>query len=231
MISPLKALLQASLGLAVVAATTAVQATDYSDNPLIPTEIFADSAGNFSFSVDQSGTGNVCTPGLNCKDYITFTVPVGRMFTGLTMDFYNSTDDRAFVALQAGSQFTAVPVGVTLPGALAYNHAGWRGLCAVSYGALRPTTYNAAYNCIQPDLTPVPGSPTDLFTQVFATSPSLRAPLPAGTYSMWTQQISGVSQYTLTATTAIAVPGPLPVLGALGAFGWSRRLRRRIGRG
>jgi len=55
MFSPLKIVLQASLGLAVVAATTAAQATDYSDNPLIPTEIFADASGNFTFTMTQAG--------------------------------------------------------------------------------------------------------------------------------------------------------------------------------
>jgi len=232
MISPLKIVLQASLGLAVIAATTAAQATDYSDNPLIPSEIFADSSGNFTFTVNQAGASNACIVGSNCKDYVFFNVPTGRTFTGLTMDFYNSTDDRAFVALQAGSQFTAVPASGALPGALAYNHAGWRGLCAASYGVLRPSA-NANNNCIQSDnLTPVPGRPTNLFTQVLGGSPTVTAPLPAGAYVLWTQQISGISEYTLTATTAaLPVPGPLPVLGALGAFGWSRRLRRRIGRG
>ncbi len=133
MFSPLKIVLQASLGLAVVAATTAVQATDYSDDPLNPSEIFADASGNFTFTVNQAGVGgtNPCTIG-NCKDYVFFNVPTGRTFTGLTMDFYNSTDNRAFVALQAGTQFTAAPVSGALSGALAYNHAGWRGLCAAS---------------------------------------------------------------------------------------------------
>ncbi|MCX5950487.1 MAG: hypothetical protein NT158_04790 [Cyanobacteria bacterium] len=238
LISPLKIVLQASLGLAVVAATTAAQAIDYSDNPLIPSEIFADASGNFTFTVNQAGAGNVCIVGSNCKDYVFFNVPTGRTFTGLTMDFYNSIDNRAFIALQAGSQFTAVQVGGSLVGALAYNHAGWRGLCAASYGALRPTGSELTNaNCIQSDgLTPVPGRPTNLFTQVLTSntppSPTVTAPLPAGAYVIWTQQISGISEYTLTATTAaLPVPGPLPVLGALGAFGWSRRLRRRIGRG
>jgi len=234
MTSFLKVVFRASLGLVVVTATAAAQATDYSDNPLNPTEIFADSLGNFTFSVNQAGVGgaNPCTIG-NCKDYVFFRVPTGRVFTGLRMDFYNSADDRAFVALQAGTQFTAVPNATTgrLPGALAFNHNGWRGLCAVSYGALRPASYNANYNCIQPDnLTPVPGRPTDLFSQVLATSPKVTGPLPPGAYSLWTQQVSGSSEYTLTAVTR-QTPGPLPVAGALGAFAWSRRLRRRMGRG
>jgi hypothetical protein len=231
MTSFLKIVFRASLGLVVVTATAAAQATDYSDNPLSPTEIFADASGNFAFTVNQSGVGgaNPC-PSNNCKDYVFFNVPTGRVFTGLRMDFYNSTDDRAFVALQAGTQFTAVPVGATLPGALAFNHNGWRGLCAVTYGALRPAA-NAQNNCIQADnLTPVPGRPTDLFTKVLATSPSVTGSLPPGAYSLWTQQVSGSSEYTFTAVTR-QTPGPLPVVGALGAFAWSRRLRRRMGRG
>jgi len=90
MISLLKLSVRASLGLAVVTAATTAQATDYSDNPLAPTEIFADSLGNFTFSVNQAGVGgaNPCTIG-NCKDYVFFRVPTGRVFTGLRMDFYN----------------------------------------------------------------------------------------------------------------------------------------------
>lgn len=30
-------------------------------------------------------------------------------------------------------------------------------------------------------------------------------------------------------TPAASVPGPLPLMGAAAAFGWSRRLRRRVG--
>jgi hypothetical protein len=42
-----------------------------------------------------------------------------------------------------------------------------------------------------------------------------------------TGQVRLEYEYTPT-TPGTAVPGPLPVLGAAAAFGWSRRLRRRI---
>jgi len=38
---------------------------------------------------------------------------------------------------------------------------------------------------------------------------------------------TGFQSYTLSATTE-QVPGPLPILGAAAAFGYSRKLRNRI---
>jgi hypothetical protein len=152
------------------------------------------------------------------------------VLNSLKMVRYNSTDDRAFVALQAGNQFTAVPVNPpgTLPGALAYNHNGWRGLCSVSYGPLRPATASANNNCIQADnVTPVVGANTDLLkAPSIGGTPGAVGFLPAGTYSMWLQQVSGDSEYAFIASTA--VPGPLPLVGTMGALAMGRRLRRRL---
>ena len=50
--------------------------------------------------------------------------------------------------------------------------------------------------------------------------------LPAGDYSVWLQQVFGVSEYTFVGTTA--VPGPLPAAGALAGLAFSRRLRRSL---
>ena len=55
-------------------------------------------------------------------DYVTFTVPTGKVFTSLTLTSYTSTDDRGFVGLIAGNQWTTAPVFAPspgLPGALA----------------------------------------------------------------------------------------------------------------
>jgi hypothetical protein len=132
----------------------------------------------------------------------------------------------------SGLQFTATQVGQTLPGALAYNHAGWRGLCAQTYGALRPSPSSASNNCIQADnTTPVPGTIVDLLaTSSIGGSPAALGSLPSGYYSIWFQQVSGTSQYTVVASTR-SVPGPLPVLGAAAGFGFTRRLRRRVKQG
>jgi hypothetical protein len=47
-----------------------------------------------------------------------------------------------------------------------------------------------------------------------------------GAYFTYNQDSAQVSGYA----TAVPVPGPLPILGAGAAFGWSRRLRRRLKR-
>jgi hypothetical protein len=208
---------------------------DYSDDPNNPTVVSIDAFGKFLFDGHVGGTttGGVCTPtpGWSCADYITVAVPEGLAINSINLDFYNSTDDRAFVAVQAGTQYTAT-TGV---GALAYNHFGWRGLCATTYGASRlastnnPTPPSATYNCTngtdtEPRTTPIS---TNLFTNVLTGSPKLGAPLTAGSYTFWIQQVSGDSEYTFTVST-INVPAPLPLLGAGAAFGWSRRLRRRL---
>lgn len=212
----------------LVAAGSAHAAIDYSDDPLAPTPVTIGSDGTFEFEVKQSGTGGVCDAGKNCKDYVTFTVPSGRVLNGLKLKTYDSTDDRVFVAIQAGTQFTATPSGGTLPGALAFNHAGWRGLCSSSYGPSRPGTASANNNCIQADnLTPVVGANTNLFkAPSIGGSPLAVGFLPAGDYSVWLQQVSGVSEYSFIGTTA--VPGPLPAVGAVVGLAWSRRLRRRL---
>jgi hypothetical protein len=188
--------------------------------------------GQFIFEGRVAGTNaNSCTTTGNCFDYVTINIPAGRQITEIILDSYNSTDDRAFIALQAGNQFTATPSGGTLPGlpgALAFHHFGWRGLCANNYGALRPSA-SANNNCILVDnITPNPARLTDLFDSVFSTSPSLPTSLLPGDYTFWIQQVSGDSGYKFTVQSVQQTPAPLPVIGAAAAFGWSRRLRRRL---
>jgi len=225
---------------------TPAHAVAYSNDPLNPSVVLIDGNGQFLFDGRVGGTFDfntgVCTPlsGLNCADYITITVPQDTVITSINLDFYNSTDDRAFIALQKGKQFTSSPdfSTSTLPGALAFNHFGWRELCATSYGSLRlansnnPTPPSSIYNCTNgsttdPLSTPMPTNLTDLFDSVLATSPSLPATLPAGDYTFWIQQVSGDSTYTFRVST----PGPLPLLGAAAGLSWSRRLRRRVRQG
>jgi hypothetical protein len=50
-----------------------------------------------------------------------------------------------------------------------------------------------------------------------------------GVYSANVDNNVGFIQITkFTATEVVDVPGPLPLMGAAAAFGWSRRLRRRV---
>lgn len=202
--------------------------TDYSNDPLNPSVVNINSLGQFVFE------GHVGT-GFNVADYITINVPQGLAITSINLNYYDSTDDRGFVAVQPGTQFTAVPntTNGTLPGSVAFNHFGWRGLCSTSYGSLRPTPASANNNCIDgTNTTPVTtATNTNLFTNLLAGSPRIDSSgvLAAGDYSFWIQQPSGDSFYTFTVQTGAApAPGPLPLAGAVGAFGWSRRLRRRL---
>jgi len=214
--------------------------TDYSSNPNAPTQVFADSRNRYTFDGQVAGTGlNTATcaaasPSVNCVDYITINIPSARLISRINLDYYNSTDNRAFIGFQTGNQFTANQL--TGAGMLAFNHFGWRGQCSTKYGSLRPTgtEINTLNNCIDSTNTTPVTSPatTNLLTNVF-TSTQLTSPTPtpgqlgSGDYTFWIQQLSGDSRYTMTVQSQ-SVPGPLPVVGAAAAFGWSRRLRRRL---
>jgi len=219
------------------AATAAV--TDYSNNPSAPDSVSADSLGRYIFDgqVAQPSSGPVNTAtclsdtsgstpaSYNCADYITINIPTGFTLSRINLDYYDSADDRAFIGFQSGAQFTANQA--TGAGLLAFNHFGWRGLCATSYGT-NPTTPNANYNCFN-GLTNVQVSntgTTNLLTQLNSASP-IPGTLGSGDYTFWIQQISGNSRYTITVQST-PTPAPLPVIGAAAAFGWSRRLRRRL---
>ena len=229
--SPTLAVFFAALGAVATALLPAppVHAADYSNNPLNPTLVSPNGLGQFIFEGRVDGiNANSCTTTGNCFDYVTINIPAGRQITEIILDSYNSTDERAFIALQAGNQFTATPSGGTLPGALAFHHFGWRGLCANNYGALRPSA-SANNNCILADnITPNPARLTDLFDSVFSTSPSLPTSLLPGDYTFWIQQVSGDSEYKFVVTSSTSVPGPLPLLGAAAGFSFTRRLRRRV---
>ena len=227
------------LALAVGAGPRSAMAApvDYSDNPLAPSQVSIDAFGKYLFDGHVAGTtptpGAACLPTApwSCADYITISVPQGLAISSINLDFYNSTDDRAFIALQAGNQFTATVSSGGLPGSLAYHHFGWRGLCSTTYGGLLPGTVSSSNNCINAaNTTPVAGQPTDLFASVLSGSPRLTSPLPAGDYTFWIQQVSGDSEYRFTVST-INVPAPLPLMGGAAAYGWSRRLRRRLRQG
>ena len=160
--------------------------------------------------------------------YVTFSVPKHYNFTSLTLTDYSSTDQRGFVALQAGSQWTSVPSGGVIPGALTWNHfgtgnSGSRPVCALSYVGSTATPSGASA-CVSNA-----AANSDLFSRNLPNS--ILSAQPAGSYTLWIQQtaLADVS-YTFEANFQ-SVPGPLPVLGAVAGFGFSRRLRRRLKQG
>ena len=161
--------------------------------------------------------------------YVSFTVPIGYEFTSLKLVNYNSSDDRGFVALQAGDKWTAVPNTSTgaLPGALAYHHFG--SGAGPTYGSLCSQSYTGGTTPVSVCATD-PIANSDLFTR--SINGPIAGPLPAGPYTLWLQQTAATPVGFTFQATSTAVPAPLPLLGLGAGFGVSRRLRRRIrGRG
>jgi hypothetical protein len=99
-------------------------------------------------------------------------------------------------------------------------------------GGFAPTTHNIntmtteAYSSIValPTLPPYT-YPNNVTTDYFKTAWSLAPDLPTGVFSALAGNVNGTFGLEFAYTY---VPGPLPLLGSAAAFGWSRRLRKRI---
>ena len=219
-----RGLLAAASALAVLALPQAGHAAfsyDKNSPTALPWSEILDIAG----SVSQPGGPSATVGGVSPNaQYVSFTVPVGYVFTGLELVDYNSADDRGFVGLQAGNQWTAVPNTTTgaLDGALAYHHFGsgagtvYGSLCSQSYTGVTPTSVCAT--------DPVANS--DLFTR--SINGPIAGPLPSGSYTLWLQQTNVTPVGFTFRATSTAVPSPLPLLGLGAGLGVSRRLRQRI---
>jgi len=211
------ALLALAPAFTLLASPMASQAA-YSHNPLAPTKLTGSPKVTIQGKVQNVGT---VTNGVSpTSDYVTFRVPYGKVFTGLNLTSYTSTDDRSFVALMPGKKWTTAPSSGALPGALAYSHFGTRGVCSLFYGNLAPIGTN---NCVTN-----PAGQSNLFVKSL-TGP-LAAPLKSGDYSVWIQNTGPEeTAYVFEAQfESVKAPGPLPILGAAAGLGFSRRLRQRI---
>ncbi len=83
---------------------------DFSDDRLAPTEVGDLQDGDNVLVAHQQGD---LAPGGRDRDYITFTVPEGKVLVSLTLDSYSNidgSDNQGFMALQQGSQVTIDPV-------------------------------------------------------------------------------------------------------------------------
>jgi len=99
---PLKplALLALAPAFTLLASPMASQAA-YSHNPLAPTKL----TGSPTVTIQGTTTPGTVTGGVSDKsEYVTFRVPYGKVFTGLNLTSYTSTDDRSFVALMPGKK-------------------------------------------------------------------------------------------------------------------------------
>ena len=220
-----RALLAAASALAVLAVPQAGHAAFSNDknNPtVLPWSEILTIAGTVSQPAGPSATVGGVSPN---AQYVSFTVPVGYVFSGLELVDYNSADDRGFVALQAGDKWTAVPNTTTgaLPGALAYHHFG-SGAGSV-YGSLCSQSYSGGTTPVSVCATD-PVANSDLLTR--SIGGPIAGPLAAGSYTLWFQQTNVTPVGFTFQATSTAVPAPLPLLGLGAGLGVSRRLRRRI---
>jgi len=147
---------------------------DFSNNGLTPTSISVALGSNQIFGSTGRDTSSVVD-----RDYLTFTVPVGALWSGLlVLPGTTTIGNLGFIGLQAGNQVTVATAPANAAGLLGYRH------------------YNAA------DIN------TDILAEIGTagnSSTGFIPPLGAGTYSLWIQETgSGTSNYAfdiqLTAT-------------------------------
>ena len=166
---------------------------DLSNSGLSPTFVSVAAGSN-----QVLGTTGNPGPGID-RDYFTFTVPVGQVLSGLTVQAGTVPLGLAFLGLQSGTQVTA-PTGGPATVLL-----GWAHYASADVG-----------NNILPRI----GTGAGAIGFVGA--------LGAGNYSVWIQDFNaGSSTYSFNLTLA-AVPEPAPalMLGAgLAALVWQRRRR------
>jgi hypothetical protein len=218
-------LLSAASALTVLALPQAGHAA-FSNDKNNPTVLPWSEILSIAGTVSQPGGPSATVAGVSPNaQYVSFTVPIGYEFTSLKLVNYNSSDDRGFVALQAGDKWTAVPNTTTgaLPGALAYHHFG--SGAGTTYGSLCSQSY--AGGTIPVDVCATdPVANSDLFTR--SINGPIAGPLPAGPYTLWLQQTNTTPVGFTFQATSTAVPAPLPLLGLGAGLGVSRRLRQRI---
>jgi hypothetical protein len=107
---------------------------------------------------DNTVTGTVIAGDI---DYLTVIVPAGYTLSQINLLSFVSTDDLAFIGVQAGSTFTQPPTGTDVTQLLGWSH----------FGLPAPAPYFAAIGS---------GPGAIGFT----------APLPSGPYTFWIQQLN-----------------------------------------
>ncbi len=167
---------------------------DLSGDRLAPSSL-ALSAG------DNLLTGSVVAGDL---DYLTITVPTGYALSQINLMSFASTDDLAFIGIQAGPSFTQPPTGTDVTQLLGWAHFG-------------PTAPLAYFDIIGTG----PGAI------------GFTAPLPAGPYTLWIQQTGAQPvDYGWNFVVAGSVPEPgsagLALLGLTALLG--RVANRFLGR-
>jgi hypothetical protein len=114
------------------------------------------------------------------RDYFTISVPAGAALNKIILTRYESSNARAFIGVQAGSQVTLDPSGSTSDGLLGYMHFGFDQ-----------------------------GMSSDLLVDLARSiPPGFSIPLPAGNYSFWLNQTEPAATfYEFNLTTVARLSG------------------------
>jgi len=194
-------ILAMSVGLLSVAQASIVYqesvSGDFSGNGLTPTSISVALGSNQIFGSTGRDTSSIVD-----RDYLTFTVPVGALWSGLlVLPGTTTIGNLGFIGLQAGNQVTVGTAPANAAGLLGYRH------------------YNAA------DIN------TDILAEIGTagnSSTGFTPPLGGGTYALWIQETgSGTSNYGFDIVLT-AAPEPATYFSmflALATFGFWRHKR------
>lgn len=146
---------------------------DLSNEAAAPTALTAVAGGNVLRATSAQGD----------REYFSIVVPAGHQLDAIVVDAYQSTDERAFIAVQAGATFTEPPTGTEVGNLLGYSHFG-------------------------PNVEPVGSNILDNIG-TGAGAIGFTGSLPAGTYTFWAQQ-AGSAETTYELTFVVS---PVPVDG------------------
>ena len=122
-------------------------------------------------------------------DYLTINVPTGDELSQIILESYTSTDQKGFIGIQQGTTFTQPPTGTDVTKLLGYTHFG-------------PGAGNVGLDIL-------PSMGTGAGAQGFT------APLPAGPYTFWIQQLGALTNYDFN---FVVQPVPEPATWALAAM-------------
>ena len=168
-------------------------------------DVVFQTSGSLNLPLTSIGSANCGTDGAIVSFWAWIcTGPQGNLA------FYGSTGAPSF-----NNGFVARGVGSSVSATSTYLVGG-------SNPFLIPVGFSISFGYIS-------GSPivsTSTFTG--RTLSSLGFTINSGLLGSWTLDGTGDTIQAFLGPPAAAVPGPLPVLGAGAAFGWSRKLRKRI---
>ena len=134
---------------------------DLSDDQSVPTAINLSEGANLISATSVAGD----------LEYFTTSIPNGMQLDAVYLTAYESTDNKAFLAVQSGNKFTEPPTGTNVANLLGYSHFG-------------PSLNHVGTDILD-----------DLGTGDGAIG--FTAPLPNGDYTFWSQQ-TGAAETTYT---------------------------------